>query len=264
MHHVAFDGSRVAYRKDGRGAPVVLVHGTGGDSETHWGLLVDRLAAEWTVIRPDYAGSGGTTDDGRPLTVAWLAGQVAAAAADAGAARFHLVGFSLGAGIAVQIAAERPGLVRSLVLIGGFASADDARLQLELRLWRDLIRTDRDALARLFLLSGFSPEALAALGESGIAEALALAGGLRWDGMARQIELDLTLDVRAEAARVSAPTLVVGGTHDQMVPPAHARALATLIRGSRYAELPTGHLAPVERPDALADLLVPFLRAHAA
>jgi len=45
-----------------------------------------------------------------------------------------------------------------------------------------------------------------------------------------------------------------------MVPPAHARALAEAIPSARYAELPTGHLAPMEKPDALVDIVVSFLR----
>lgn len=261
MSYADFEGAQVAYRVDGAGPPLVLVHGTGGDAESNWGAIVETLAREWTVIRPDYSGAGSTTDDGRELTGDYLAGQVMAAADAAGATTFHLLGFSLGAGIAAQIAADYPDRVRSLILVAGFASAADPRFKMQFELWRDLIRTDRRAMARLILLTGFSPDALAGLGTDGVEQAIkSTITGANWEGMARQIELDLTIDVRQQAARIAAPTLVVGCTHDYMVPPSHAAELASLIAGSRYVELPTGHLAPMEQPDAFAALVASFLR----
>ncbi|MCM2477518.1 alpha/beta hydrolase [Rhizobium sp. CG5] len=265
MSHAEFQGAQVAYRTDGAGPALVLVHGTGGDAESNWGALVETFAKEWTVIRPDYSGSGTTADDGRELTTDYLAGQVMAATEAAGAETFHLLGFSLGAGIATRIAAEYPERVRSLILLAGFASADDPRLKLQFQLWRDLIKTDRRAMARLILLTGFSPDALASLGADGVDQAVeATLDGANWEGMGRQVELDLTIDVRQDAARITAPTLVIGCTHDHMVPPSHAKALAKAIAGSRYAELPTGHLAPMEQPDVFAALTIAFLREQKA
>jgi len=264
MHVVGFDGTEVAYRVDGQGPPVVLIHGTGGDSETNWRPMADRLAGAWRVVRPDYAGSGATRDDGRALTLDALAGQVAAAAQDAGAVPCHLVGFSLGAAVAVRLAATRPDLVRTVTLVAGFASADDARLGLQFALWRELAATDRRTLARLILLTGFSPDAVSALGADGVAEAVETTlATAPWEGMVRQIEVDLALDVRADAARIAAPALVIGCALDHMVPPSHARRLAETIPGARYAELASGHLAPMERPDDLAELVAAFLREHA-
>ena len=260
---VEVDGARVAYRVEGRGPGLVLVHGTGGSGETSWTEIQDRLAARWTVVRPDYAGSGETVDGGGPLSLAALAGQVVAAAVAAGAAPFHLLGFSLGAAVAVKIAADHPAKVRSLVALGGFPCAEDARIQLLLRLWRDLAGSDRAAMARLGLLTCLSPAYLerfdAAALEQAVAEDLA---GNDWEGLVRQIDLDLVLDVRDEAARVGAATLVVGCRQDQIVPPAKARALAAALPGARYAEIDSGHAAALEAPDALLDLVQPFFAAH--
>src|SRR3546814_4331414 len=90
------------------------------------------------------------------------------------------------------------------------------------------------------------------------AVALSLAAK-NWGGTRRQIDLDLAVDIRAVARRVVTPTLVVGCRQDQMVPPAHARALAACIPGAAYRELDCGHVAPLERPDALVALVEPFL-----
>lgn len=260
MPYVDVGGARVAYRVDGQGPGLVLVHGTGGSAETSWTEVIDRLAARWTVVRADYAGSGDTVDGGGPLSLDALAAQVVAAADHAGLASFHVLGFSLGAVVAVKVAADHPERVRSVVPLGGFLSAADPRVQLQLRLWRHLIASDREAMTRLGLLTCFSPAYVARFDAAAIEQAVAEdLAATDWDGLARQVDLDLTLDVTAEAPRVCAPALVLGCRHDQIVPPDHARALAAAIPGAVYAELDSGHCAPLEAPEALLDLVEPFL-----
>ncbi|MPZ09012.1 MAG: alpha/beta fold hydrolase [Kiloniellaceae bacterium] len=253
--------AKVAYRVDGRGPGLLLVHGTAGDSETNWNLTVDRLAERWTVVRPDYSGSGAPEDDGAPLTVAGLARQVVAAAEAAGIVPFHVLGYSLGAVVAVKAAAEHPDKVRSVVPLGGFVSSADSRFQLQMKFWRTLVDRDREALARHWVLTGFSPAFLSRLDSQSLEQIVALnLEGKNWEAIARQIDLDLAIDIGAEAARVAAPALVIGCRQDQMVPPTHARDLAARIPGATYAELDSGHAAPMEAPDALLDLVEPFLQ----
>ncbi|WP_153769640.1 alpha/beta hydrolase [Labrenzia sp. CE80] len=259
MHFTTYEGVRVGYRKDGSGPALVLVHGTGGDSESNWADVTKELSKDYTVIRPDYAGSGETEDDGRELTVDYLSKLVLAAVDHARIESFSLAGFSLGAAVSTQIAADHPDRVSSLVLIAGFAKSD-SRLKIEFELWRDLIASDRKAMARLILLTGFSPDALSSWGEETIDQAVNdIVQTQNWQGMERQIQVDLALDVRAEAERVRAQTLVIACTHDHMVPPAHSRALAASVKGSSYTELPTGHLAPMERPDLVTQEFKDFL-----
>lgn len=259
MPFVQIDGAQVAYRVDGSGPGLVLVHGTGGNSETNWGALVGRFTKDYTVVRPDYSGSGDTSDDGGPLSLAQLAGQVVAVAKDAGAVPFDLVGFSLGSAVATYIAAEHPHLVHSVVLVSGFVSSAEARQVTQFSLWHDLIRSDRTSMARLMLLSGFSPEFVSRMGEDVVEDVVEqIVATMRWDGMARQVELDTLIDVTEQARRIDKPTLVVGCTHDQMVPIHNARALANLIKDSRFEEIASGHVVPQERPEDLAALILAF------
>lgn len=259
-HYVEVDGARVSYQVDGEGPALILLHGTGGNSETNWSELIEELSLARRVIRPDYSGSGDTTDDGRPLTVAMLASQVVAAADDAGATTFDLVGFSLGAAVAVYIAAEYSERVRSVVALSGFTHSADTRQILQFGLWRDLIRTDRSVMARLLLLTGFSPNFLARMDSQTIADAIsAIVEKNNWDGMARQVELDMTIDIRLHAPRVTRPTLVIGCTHDQMVPPGHARSLADIVPGARFIEIATGHLSTLETPHDVGRIILEFI-----
>lgn len=254
----------ISYQVDGNGDGLVLVSGTGGDLHSNWDHLIDHFAARRKVVRVDYSGAGATQDDGGPLRVEQLAEQVLAGADAATLDSFDLVGYSLGAAVAVYIAANYPERVRSLVLLAGFAYGGHSRLALQSQLWLDLIRTDPRQFARLVLLTGFTPGFLNNLSAQDIEQWIqAICSSNSWDGIARQIELDRCLDVRGCLEAIGQPTLVIGCANDCMVPAEHAKELAAAIRGARYVELASGHLAPFECPGEFAGLVTDFIgRQH--
>lgn len=259
MQFTKSDGVRIGYRKDGSGPALVLIHGTGGDGAGNWGDVTEDLSRDYTVIRPDYTGSGETDDDGRPLSVDYFAEQVMAVVDDAELESFAVAGFSLGAAVAVRIAADYPDRVTSLILVAGFAKLDP-RLKLQFELWRDLIALDATAMARLIILTGFTPDVVSSWGFDGAEQAVQdIVETMNWPGMTRQVNVDLELDVSDAAAKVRSPTLIIGGQHDHMVPPSHSKALAATIGNAAYIELPTGHLAPIERADLVAREIRDFL-----
>ncbi|MER1966359.1 alpha/beta fold hydrolase [Castellaniella sp. GW247-6E4] len=260
MRFVDVLGTRVSYQVDGDGPGLVLVAGTGGNLQSNWGHLVEPLSRDRKLVRADYSGSGETTDPPGELSIELLAAQIVAAAEAADAVPFDLVGFSLGACVSIQIAAEHPDLLRSLTLLAGFPTGQDARLGLQSELWLELIRHDPHSFAKMILLTGFSPAFLANLDREQMRQWLdAIIVSNRWDGIARQIALDARLDIRPHLARVKAPTLVIGCTQDYMVPKAHARTMADAIAGARYAELDCGHLAPFERPEEFVGMVRGFI-----
>jgi 3-oxoadipate enol-lactonase/4-carboxymuconolactone decarboxylase len=70
------------------------------------------------------------------------------------------------------------------------------------------------------------------------------------------------MDLRADLARIAAPTLVVAGAEDRATPPAHAQTIGAGIPGARVEVLPAAaHLAPVEQPASVASLLLDHFRA---
>ena len=263
MAFVEAGADTVEYEVDGQGPGLVLIHGTGADAQTNWAHLVPHFAPNWQVIRPNYSGSGKTRDGGGALTMAQVAGQVMAAARAAGPGPYVFVGYSLGAAIATHIAAEYPDEVRAVVLLAGFLSGDDTRMKLEFELWRTLIANDRRAFSQNVLLTGFSPAFVSAMSTQQVEDILKIMLETNdWEGMARQIELDLAVNVAAQAGRIAKPALVIGCTYDHMVPIQHARALAHAIPGAEYAEMQTGHLAPLEQPETFVNLVDAFFRAR--
>lgn len=256
-HHTVID-----YFLAGDSGPqpdLLLIHGTGGTARSNWEHLAPGLTDGRRVIAPDLAGSGATTDHGGRLELPELVAQAGAAADDAGAQRYDVVGFSLGAAVAAALAATHPERVRRLVLIGGWASSADGRAQLLFGLWHHLHRTDPGALARLFTLTGFSAPFLAKRPPQVVERMVERTLATLPPGIGRQAELDGRLDLTALLPSITAPTLVVAGTHDAMVPPAGSGALAAAIAGAQYLELDSGHLVLFEQPAALTDAISRFL-----
>ncbi|WP_413732926.1 alpha/beta fold hydrolase [Sodalis sp. RH20] len=260
MPTIKLEASEVEYFIDGSGFPLVLIHGTGGNADTNWGHLVDRLKNYRKVIRPNYSGSGNTTSDLEPLSIEKIAEQIISCADAAGAKKFDLIGYSLGASVATFIAGEHPDRVRSLVLLAGFASSNDSRLKLQFHLWKRLIETDYQSAAEMIILTGFSPSYLSSLPLSTINEASeSIISNNNWEGMKLQVDLDLNVDVKRYAKKIVCPTLSIGCTHDYMIAPKHAKELHKLISGSSYVELSSGHLAPLEVPEQFLDVTIQFL-----
>ncbi|WP_424211165.1 alpha/beta fold hydrolase [Streptomyces sp. BI20] len=168
-----------------------------------------------------------------------------------------VIGFSLGAVAAAATAALRPERVRRLILVGGRVGGDRAASALSLDLWRSLADLDPEAFARFAALTLHSPRHLDSLDELALDDLLA---ELRPDAEAlRRLEAARRLDLTDLLGSVTAPTLVVAGRQDRLVPLAEARALHAAVPGSRFATLDSGHLPLAETPEALTTLISDFL-----
>jgi 3-oxoadipate enol-lactonase len=233
---------------------VVLVHGT-ASSRDSWLLTTPVLAERFTVICPEFPGSGETTaPDGMRLEVADLAAQALAAATAAGADRFHVAGWSLGAVVAAEIAAQAPERVRSAVLVCGWAKTD-ARMVFTFDLWRRLLDAGGDLFARYAFADGLTAGSFEAFGVAGVEELVPVTQENLAPGSQAQIDLDGRVDIVDRLELITAPTLVVGGVEDRWTPIEHSRYLAANIAGARLVELPCGHLIPTEQAGPLNELL---------
>jgi pyruvate dehydrogenase E2 component (dihydrolipoamide acetyltransferase) len=100
----------------GEGTPIVLLHGFAGDLNG-WLFNIDALREVGPVVALDLPGHGASAKDVGDGSLLSLAAIVASALDQLGMSQAHLVGHSLGAAVAIQIALLRPGLARSLILI---------------------------------------------------------------------------------------------------------------------------------------------------
>jgi pimeloyl-ACP methyl ester carboxylesterase len=204
---------------------VVLVHGLAGSSRW-WHPVRERLAATHEVHAVDVAAAPSHAPD-------------ELAALLERHAPVHLVGHSLGALAAARVAARRPELVDRLVLVApAGAPPDHGLLGYALPLARELASSSPSFL-RLLVVDALRTGPLALLRAS------------------REL---LGADVREELAAVRAPTLLLWGDRDRIVPAAVAAAFTAAIPHARL-ELLAGaaHVPMLERPDETADALLRFL-----
>jgi len=223
------DGRTVTLRSAGHGVDLVALHGLAG-SWRWWSPLVERLASSCSVHLVDLPRLGRLR--GEELAV-WLGRLLDAA----GLGPVHLAGHSLGGLVAAELAALQPGRVRRLVLVAPAG-----------------VPCERSAFTRVGAL-------LAEL------RALRLHVGMIAGDAVRTGPASLThgiayvwdRDLRAELAGVRAPTLLVWGERDRLVPPRLADDWQRLLPGSRLVWLPCGHVPMWESPRELGSRILAFL-----
>lgn len=156
-----------------------------------------------------------------------------------------LLGYGVGAAAAIALAADNPR-VTQLVLVAGSA-APSAKLRMHARILGEL--EDSPALQDHLAFARYGEEHLASRPrtQADPASARRLAG------------FAASLDVTALLPRVTATTLVVGCTADQLVPERHSMALAAGLPDARYASLDSAHAVLEERPAELLSLVDAFL-----
>ncbi|MBL8982397.1 MAG: alpha/beta fold hydrolase [Gemmatimonadetes bacterium] len=115
--YVPVNGLRMYYEVHGRGEPVVLLHGAFMNITTNWTGWIDDLARTRMVIAVEMQGHGRTADIPRPFRSANHADDVAALLASLKIPRADVIGYSMGGGVAMQLAVRHPARVRRVVVI---------------------------------------------------------------------------------------------------------------------------------------------------
>jgi pimeloyl-ACP methyl ester carboxylesterase len=115
-HYADVNGINLYYEVHGTGRPLVLLHGGLGSGEM-FGPVLPLLAAEHQVVAPDLQGHGRTADIDRPIDVRLMADDIAALIDHLRLEHPDVVGYSLGGGVALHLAAKYPEKVRRLVSV---------------------------------------------------------------------------------------------------------------------------------------------------
>ncbi|KMQ84971.1 alpha beta hydrolase family protein, partial [Lasius niger] len=181
------------------------------------------LTRDQPVISIDLASPPGIGDP-KDLTVEHLERQVVAVIeAECPGQQVDLLGYSLGAVVAAAIAGHHPQLIGTLVLVAGWMKTDKHQ-QLRNRLWFALRNANHEDALRLFMgLSSRSPMEVITVPSETLEAQLA---SIRFTPFLDQMmDLNQRIDIRDAVAAILAPTLIIAGSEDQMVPVHHAKAM---------------------------------------
>ncbi|MGH9043437.1 MAG: 3-oxoadipate enol-lactonase [Acidimicrobiales bacterium] len=252
-------GASIAWRTDGvRGAPVVLMSNSLGTTTRMWDDQMSALVGHCFVVRYDHRGHGGSTASKGPYDIELLASDALAVLDHLGVATASLVGLSIGGSVAIWIAANAPQRVERLTVCcsaPSFPPAEQwARRAASVR--EAGVQGLLDSLLERWFTARFAGRGAA---RTRLAEMLATIDA---EGYAGCCEALATMDLSPLLAKITAPTLVLGGGEDPVVPIGRSGDLASAIGGASLAVLGgAAHLANIEKAESFNEALVGHLLA---
>ncbi|MCU0490294.1 MAG: alpha/beta hydrolase [Chloroflexaceae bacterium] len=282
FERAAIAGGNLAYRRAGKGPPLLLIHGWGASSR-YWLPTFDYLADVRSLYAPDLPGFGDSPPGNGYASVEYLAERVVALADHLGLDQFDINGHSLGAAVAAAVAARWPRRVKRLVLTCFAAPRDTlerllfatSHVQSEatarllrpwLELWRPWLALWQPALAVAW---STPPLAQAVVGN--FVHQLPNDQRMLQAGISDLTRMDVLTAFESAAnvgapgllaalPRITVPTMLIGGRQDRVMPPSGVEVVAQLMPNSRLAWVEAcGHVPMVEQPVVYHGLVREFL-----
>ncbi len=248
------NGLDVQYYTAGEGEPLLVIHGGGGDARSWWDVIA-LLAKKYTVYAPDLPGYGGSQPLDGSYFIPELSGFVDSFANHLGLEKFHLMGHSLGGGIALDYALKMPRKVIKLVLISSLCLGNEIAFWVRLFSIPALVRFI-GALAKgvlkgiLWVARQLNPATIIMPLSPA---AMAVGGNITTFKKQTHVLED-------RLAEVAMPTLLVWGGKDPIVPVHHAYKAASLIPDSRVKVFKhRGHNVHRDEKKVFASIITDFL-----
>jgi 3-oxoadipate enol-lactonase len=259
-------GSHTLYYDEyGAGHPLILISGL-GSTRLDWWKQIRPFAEEFRVINPDNCDAGDSSLGTGPYTIADMADDIAGVIHNLQLGRTHIVGLSMGGMIAQELAIRHPELVDKLVLVGttaGGPSNVNAKPEVTALLMRDAGEDIETRVRRtLAVISGEGymanhPEDLDQIVKFALAKPMSL------ESYQRQLGACIVHISKGTADRlgnIAAPTLVVHGDYDPLIPYPNGQFLAEHINGARLITFPgVGHISMIESPERFNREVIEFL-----
>jgi len=248
----------------------VLLHGNPASTYS-WRKVMGPLAARYRIHVIDLPGFGfSDKPDDASYDTPWLAGAVLGYLDAERIPRAVLVGNSMGGAVATEAAILRPERVAALVLLGAAglpeAEVDGRPLSYRVLAWPVIGPVLRELPARGRVRAGlrkavYDPSIITDADVDAYYAPLRSSGGT--NAFLARLDQKTPEDRAARVRTIRAPTLVITGDTDRLVPPATARRYHELIAGSELLVLEqTGHVPQEERPERTAAEITRWIEAH--
>jgi pimeloyl-ACP methyl ester carboxylesterase len=238
MESVAANDTSIAFKRSGKGPPLVLLHGAEAD-HSMFDAFAPLLADDFTVIAYDQRASGQTKNPATPYGFEELADDAAGLIAALGYQHANVFGTSFGGVIAQVLAAHHPHRIDRLVLSSTFRpGAALPSINPDFPRFAELRSRLPESIGE-FAKFFFTPDYLA-----GHPEALSIfAGNKRTEEQKARRGAVVVRPISVDIARITAPSLVLVGAEDRLIPPAHTLSLAREIANANTVTIPrVGHV----------------------
>ncbi len=252
------DRTMLSYEIHGSHGPLVLMlHGLGSRGED-WVLQIEPLRNDYRVVTCDLRGHGSSPSPLGWPTLSDLAQDVIGLLEQVGERSAHVVGLSLGGGVALQMGVDHPEQVKSLTIVNAAATLRVPRNRLPSAFVRMvLLLTGRRRKLGEWVAAGLFPrddqQELREVAAEQIAKNLSR-------NYLQAILAILRFDLRKQVGQIVVPTLVVAGKLDRTVPLRAKIELANAIPGARLEVIEgSGHATPLDSPDEFNRILQEFL-----
>lgn len=247
-------GTRLHWREDGAGEPLLLFNSVGCDL-TLWNAVMPYLKG-LRVLRMDMRGHGESDSPPGDYTLDQIAEDALAVMDAAGIGKAAICGLSLGGMTAMTLALKAPSRVSALIL-----ACTSARM--DRQIWDARIATVRSqGMAAIVdaVMTRFFSEAFFSTHASEVREIRARFLGLKAEGYAGCCAAIRDMDLLDRIARIAAPTHIIAGSQDAATPfEGHGSEIRKRIPQADVSMMPAGHIASVERPDMFAAIVMDFL-----
>ncbi len=262
MPNVGVGDIELSYERGGSGPPLLAIMGMSGTA-LHWGEpFLSALREHFDVIVYDHRGVGESSPLDGELTIAQLAEDAHGLLQALGLDSAHVLGISMGGMIAQELVLAHPECVRTLTLgctyCGGEGSATAAPEVIQ-RLFEAMSSGDRARAIRTGWEINVSSSKAAEQDAYATFLELAQRRPVAVPVVMAQAQAIVAHNTQAHLKQIAAPTLVIHGTEDQMLPVANGRLIASLIPGAQLEILDgVGHLFFWEQPEHSAELIRAF------
>lgn len=258
MAFVENQGANIYWDEQGHGAPVLLIMGLGYPSSL-WHRTRPVLAQRYRTVAFDNRGVGLSDAPAGPYSIATMASDAAAVLDAAGVSDAHVFGVSMGGMIAQEFALQYPTRARSLILgctsPGGPSAVRAESKVADILMVRGMtLQQAREAILPYIYDAATPPQK--------IEEDLSLRR--RWlpsiEGYTAQLRGILAWESYSRIAQITAPTLVIHGKSDALVPPGNGELIAERIPGARLVLLEhASHLFLTDQTQAAHQEILEFL-----
>ena len=260
MPKLRINDTELYYEIQGAGQPLVLIHGL-GSSARDWEFQVPEFSIKFQVVTFDLRGHGQSDKPPGPYSIPMFAADTAGLLKALKLESAHIVGISLGGGVALQLAIDAPSLVKTLVIVNSGPAivgiGDEGKKEIDSRV----------ALVEKMGMRGMGQALAARLFPKPEHASLAATFVERWTENDPRAYIDalwsmVGWNVTDRLSSIRCPTLVVSADQDYS-PVALKEAYVKLMPNAELVVIPDSHHAvPLEQPQAFNAAIAQFLAKH--